>query len=217
MKKYILGTTLFLAGSAIGVATLVTAARFENSQPKIEEFHEHANIAVYIDGEILDLSDSKYMYFSPCSAEFAAAQSDDVIDPIEKIHLHDNDGGTIHVHKESLKYADFFEGINMELLANSFTDDEGRKYNNGGTYSLNFYLNGEEIDDLSTTEVRNLDRTLISYGPSDRTNEDINSELLSVPDNACISSGMCQHRGEAPAENCGSYQQQSWVEKLLGS
>lgn len=215
MKKFINTLIILALGILIGALFIALGIKSTISSSNKEEFHEHANIAVYLNDEILNLSDSKYMHFSACG--FLDKEHEDEIQesPIEKIHLHDNNGGVIHVHKEGLTYADFFEGINMELADTYFVDDEGVRYEDNSSKQLRFYLNGEEVQSVGTKEVRNLDKVLITYNDTSRSTESINNELLRVPNDACISSGVCSHRGRPVAENCGAEKDKSWLLKLL--
>ena len=216
MQNHLSKALVFLVGLLLGTITLVVVARIDLGSPRPISFHEHANVGVYLNGKKLDLSANKYMYVVPCFIDGEVPPGESSSNPIEKIHLHNNNGETVHVHHKGLTYADFFEGINMKLQASQFIDDQGNEYASNNTHTLDFYLNGQKITDLAGHEVRDLDKALITYGPKTRSSESINEELLSVPDDACISSGTCEHRGQAPAENCGSHETKSWVESLLG-
>lgn len=215
MKKHIKYFSIFTLGILVGLLVLGLSIRTAVSNTGNDEFHEHANFAVYLNGGMLDFSDDKYMHFSSCAYGEQSHEDEIQFSPKEKIHLHDNNGGTIHVHKEGLTYSDFFEGISMKLGSDYFVDDKGNRYETNSTNKLKFYKNGQEIEDIGSEEVRNLDQVLITYHQSNRSESALNSELLSVPNDACISSGVCRQRGIPVAENCGKVKQNPWILNML--
>lgn len=177
------------------------------------EFHEHANFAVFINGEKFDFARPEFMHVKPCVGKnfllettYAHTETPegDFADFSDVIHMHDLDGGVIHVHEEGRTYHDFFDGIGMAVTESTFFDQEQNLYQDDANNEIRFFLNGEEVDDIAATEVRNLDRVLITYGPRGRSEEQILRELSQVPDNACVASGVCEHRGVPNLENCGS-------------
>ena len=73
---------------ALGLARLAFA-------PLAPVTHHHANWAVFVDGERMDLSADRYM------EEIAAcAASDEGILPSQRIHMHENNPDIVHVHHE---------------------------------------------------------------------------------------------------------------------
>ena len=57
-----------------------------------EKVHYHANFAVAIDGVKYDFSPDKYM------EEIAGCYKTEVDRPQDRVHLHEKNGNTIHVH-----------------------------------------------------------------------------------------------------------------------
>lgn len=213
-QKHKLLARNLLIGFLVGLAVVVTTTRIAAQELSVNSFHEHANFALFINGEQFDFSGDQFMHIKPCIsssnwlipttlAHGGEIQPDNTEDPSEYIHLHDNNGNTIHVHKAGMEYDDFFYGLRMELTDDSFTDQAGNSYDNNTQNTWRFFLNNQEVDSIIHEEVRNLDRVLITYGPVNRTQSEINTELIKVPNNACIESNACTHRGTPDTESCG--------------
>lgn len=186
------------------------------------EFHEHANFVLFLDGDKFDFSDSKYMSVEPCIAQnkfelphfsifntaFAHGENgegDQEGDLRDYIHLHNGIADTIHVHKEGMRYHDFFESLNMNLDDGYFEDDEENVFEDSEGKEFKYFVNNEEVGSITEMEIREGDRVLITFGDVNRSADTINSELVMVPNDACLQSGTCMHRGEKVLpENCGS-------------
>lgn len=167
---------------------LIEAALLSLPAPELDQVsvHEHADIALFINGEQFDFSDDRFQ--SPAGAYMH-----------EYMHFHDNIGTVIHKHRTGYSIGDFFESIGVTLSdACLEIDDEGR-YCNTNTRSLKFFVNGQERSSLTNYEFEDLDQILISYGPDD---EDVSSQLEAVTDEACIYSELCPERGTPPTEAC---------------
>lgn len=82
------------------------------SQPH-KEVHYHAGFIVYVDGIKQDYSDFKYMNFTPCSDHKTKQSKEE--EQIEKAHLHDGDGGVVHVHRPLARWSDLFKNIAVDL------------------------------------------------------------------------------------------------------
>lgn len=193
------------------------------------EFHEHANLLVIIDGVTQDFGKPEYMSIKPCiTSNFSLRKSiiafipkanahsdhnDNILSDI--VHLHSNVGTTIHAHEEGVTYSEYFRSIGMSLTDTSFTNEKDIKYENNLEKSFRFFLNNKEIPSIQDEAIRNLDQVLISYGDRDRTEAEINAELVKVPNDACRESGNCPHRGIVPPEDCGSTDIRPWLFKLL--
>lgn len=121
---------------------------------KKEAYHIHINFAVYMNGKTVDFS--KYNEESP------------------DIHIHNNKGDLLHIHKQGVTLGDFFTSIKMDLSKN-----------------LKLYVNGKENPQGLLYVPQDLDKILLTDGP-----------IVPVSDDACIYSLTCPERGTPPPENC---------------
>ena len=106
--------TAFLLGSA--AAVLVTKSLIAN-QPA-PAFHEHADFALFLDGQQFDFAKDTYMSTMPCTVatsdvhliDTALAHGGDS-DVAEYVHLHDMIGTVVHVHRAGITWSQFFESL----------------------------------------------------------------------------------------------------------
>lgn len=175
-------------GSAGQLAAMIQAAIDAAPLPDAPQtaVHEHADIAVFIDGTQLDFSLPKY-------------QSPDDDYKHEYLHFHDGVGTVVHKHQTGHTLGDLFESIGIGFSRGCLTLDTGERYCNTNTKSLKFFVNGEENAAFDTYEFSDEDQILISYGPTD---EDVSAQLAAVTDDACIYSETCPERGTPPTESC---------------
>lgn len=200
MKLLKYPTTWFIAGIIISltVGSLYVANQKHqhDSGPhpigyvdSAEEVHVHSDFVLFIDGEIIDLSDDKY-------------QSNAMQIMHEHIHLHDNNDDVIHRHDHGVTLATFFDSLGFTLTNDCITNDRGREYCTTEDQDLLVFINDERIIDFADYVNQEEDRILIYYG--DPQDDAIITELLlSVTDKACIYSGTCPERGTPPPESCG--------------
>jgi hypothetical protein len=78
-----------------------------------EHLHYHAGFRVYIDGQLQDYSDYKYMNFESCSLHDEKKSRAE--EQIEKAHLHDGVGDVVHVHRAGAIWGDLFNNIGVTL------------------------------------------------------------------------------------------------------
>lgn len=152
-----------------------------------KQVHKHADIAVYINNRKIDLSKSQY-------------QSDEEQHQHKYSHHHDQVGHIIHHHKEGIPLSDHFESLGMKLTDKCFQLDNGVEYCSNENNSLKVFVNGERITNPSDYVFEDLDQILISYGPL--TGPNIEQQLDSLTDEACIYSKECPERGDPPEESC---------------
>jgi hypothetical protein len=76
--------TLLLFAGTIALTAWLT--------PQAFRVHYHANVAVFIDGKKWDFSREKYM------EEVERCNVTKDVRPEDRIHLHDKNGDTVHVH-----------------------------------------------------------------------------------------------------------------------
>lgn len=121
---------------------------------KTEAYHVHANFKVFLNGAAVDFS--KYSEDDP------------------DIHIHDNKGDLLHIHKQGIPLSQFFTSIKMELPA-----------------GIKLYVNGKENSQGLQYIPMDLDKVLLTDGP-----------IVAVGDDACIYSLKCPERGKPPTEKC---------------
>jgi len=204
--SYFFGLTLVFIGVLGGIFfTVQYIQKAITNQPE-PEFHEHADFALFLNGEKFDFTKGEYMSTKPCIAQaplwgpIVHAHGGDLDDAV---HLHDGIGGVVHLHRENVSWHDFFESLKMDFEDTIFIDDERNQYKENETNEFRFIKNGEEVKTLADVEIRDLDRVLISYGPKDREFSELLIEYGQITNNACFYSESCLHRGSAPLESCG--------------
>lgn len=159
----------------------------ETPQPLLGDVHEHADFKVYLNGEAYDFAQDKYM-------------STDEHKLSNFTHLHDGDGELIHKHMSTITLGDFFESLGMKFTEECFTLEDGTAYCNEDEKILKIFVNGEKNRDFDDYELSDLDQILITYG--DESDDEIQAQMDSVGDRACIQSEVCPERGE-PSDESG--------------
>jgi hypothetical protein len=108
-----------------------------------DEIHLHAGFQLYINDELVDFAQNKYMYFLPCgipSTEYKNLN--------DRVHLHDKVGDVVHVHSAGIKWKDLFEAIEYDLP----------KIEN-----VKFIKDGKEVDNIYEQEIVNNESIIIVY------------------------------------------------------
>ena len=119
--------------------------------------HEHASILVKIFGDRFDFSQPKFQIKSSW------------------IHFEGLEGNTIHRHSKNVTLGYLFETLNIGLSDQCFVFDDGREFCTNGKYSLKFYINGKQVDEINSYIIYDGDRILVSYGSE---NEDEIAEQI---------------------------------------
>ena len=131
----------------------------ENAGPLGSE-HSHAGILVKIFGDTFDFSAPAYQIKSSW------------------IHFEGNDGTTVHKHATGVTLGYLFETLGLGLDDQCYEFQDGRSFCTNEDYSLRFYINGEQVNDIRDYEIQEDDKILISYGAE--TPEEIESQLLEL-------------------------------------
>lgn len=185
--------------------TLIEAAVKDAPLPALQpdelaaapEAHQHADLAVFINGQSFNLGLEKYQSDQTTSTDdhdHSAHQHDPYT------HLHEQVGTVIHTHKAGVTLGYFFQTIGWELTEQCLTTDTPEPYCANDNRSLKFFVNGKRVARPDQYEITDLDRLLISYGPL--TDSDLPAQLKAVTDKACIYSEKCPERGQPPTESC---------------
>lgn len=149
------------------------------------EIHLHANFLMAINGTPKDFSLSEFQSPVNCGTEVEYRAG-------PQVHLHNNNGGAIHVHSPNVTYGDFFasEMLGMQLSEHCFTDETGAQWcdqANGNKWQ--FFVNGVAVSNLSNLVVQDLDRVLLLYGYY--TPKQLEYWQDQIPTDACQFSGKC--------------------------
>lgn len=122
--------------------------------------HSHTAILVKIFGDTFDFSAPSYQIKD------------------RWIHFEGRDGSTVHKHATGVTLGHLFDTLSLGLDDQCFVFQDGRSFCTNDDYSLNFFVNGEQISDIRDLETNEGDRVLITYGGE--TPEEIESQLLEL-------------------------------------
>ncbi|MGY5142392.1 MAG: protein-disulfide isomerase [Nitrosopumilus sp.] len=122
--------------------------------------HSHAAISVKIFGDEFDFSSPSYQIKSPY------------------IHFEGRDGSTVHKHATGVTLGYLFDSLNLIVDDECFIFQDGRSFCDNEDYSIKFFVNSMEVDDIRPVEIQEDDRILISYGGE--TAEEIKEQLEKV-------------------------------------
>jgi hypothetical protein len=142
------------------------------------EFHEHANFAVFVDDVQYNFNQSKYM-----------TNESDEVGKRQYIHMHDMDGGLIHLHQPGLTLGMFFDSIGMQLNSTCLVLDNGASICNSADKTWKLYVDGNPTNEFDKLGLHDLQKVLLSYGNHDDPN--IQNQLNLVPSDACYYSAKC--------------------------
>ena len=146
-----------LVGAALGVFGL-GAARFL-WVPPAPATHFHANWAIYVDGERLDLSDQRYM------EEVTSCNSiDGEVTPQSRVHMHEGNHDVVHVHHVGATWGHLAGNLGIGLGEGYLILDDGTRIFDGEDGRFTYILNGRALTSAHNELVASEDRLLISYG-----------------------------------------------------
>lgn len=169
--------------------TLIQAAILKAPKPDAPvlgaKVHEHADFALYLNGEKFDFKPAKYQ-----------SSETNPLDP--DAHLHDGNADVTHKHRKGITLGYFFKTLGMKFDSQCFVTDDDKQYCNTADKKLTMYVNGKESTAFGNYEFTDLDRILITYG--DMTG--VADQITSITDDACLYSEKCPERGKPPTENC---------------
>ena len=143
--------------------------------PTDEIVHNHFDFKVFLEGEEVDFDRDEF----------------DTVNRFIHLHLENVQGDkVVHVHARDLEIGFFFNSLGMKFSSECFETDDEQFCNE--EKKLRFFVNGEENFEFGEYIANDLDRILITYGSTD---EEIQQQIESVTDYACIPSGKCPDRG----------------------
>ncbi len=122
--------------------------------------HVHAGILVNIFGTQFDFSLPAYQIKTPW------------------IHFEGQNGDTIHRHATGVTLEYMFDSMSIQVDDECYIFPDERQFCTDDTYSLKFFINGEQVPDIRDHVVADNDRILISYGSE--TVEELQDQLDEV-------------------------------------
>lgn len=126
--------------------------------PRPYEVHYHANFAVYMDGQKVNFSKPEYM------EEVSRCNVTSDVRPEDRIHLHNNDGDTVHVHMAAATWGDLFSNLEWNFGSGYLVDASGKITLSGSGKNLIFILNGKPVQNPNNRSVKSEDQLLVWYG-----------------------------------------------------
>lgn len=153
------GRTSLRAASLGFLAGVLALGSFRTlAVPPAEGVHHHANMAVFLEGERVDLSGDRYM------EDVAACYGGGGMGPRERVHLHLNDPDVVHVHDSGVTWGHFFQNLGWTLGRDHLVTDTGRRFFHGEGGSLTFILNGLAVGEVHDRVIASGDRLLVDFG-----------------------------------------------------
>lgn len=122
--------------------------------------HAHASLLVKIFGDKFDFSVPSYQIKSSW------------------IHFENSDGNTVHRHATGVEMRYLFDSLSIGLDDQCYVFPDGRKFCTNEDYSLKFYVNHKQVDDIRNYVLQDDDRILISYG--NETPDQIDEQLADL-------------------------------------
>ena len=165
-------TNLIAAGILALIALIVGYASYEfitmdadipGAPPgagKLGDEHVHASLLVRIFGDRFDFSVPSYQIKSSW------------------IHFEESDGTTIHRHASGVTLGYLFDSINIEMTDECYRFPDGRNFCTNEDYSLKYYINHQNVKDITDYVFEDGDRILITYGSE--TPEQIENQLVEL-------------------------------------
>jgi hypothetical protein len=151
------GGLLLLAG-ALSAFLVLGVVRYA-LMPQPEPVHFHANWALFVDGQRMDLSGREFMEdVAQCSVDPTHQRAED------RVHMHENNHDVVHVHASGVTWGLLLANIGM-WAGNNYLDVGSQLLQNGEAGQLKFILNGTQVFSIRSLPIRSQDRLLISYGP----------------------------------------------------
>jgi hypothetical protein len=186
-----------LLGVVIGIA-LIGAVRYVAQEP-VQGVHYHANWAIFIDGERLDLTGGRYMEdVFQCMVD--ASQQN----PEGRVHMHESNQDVVHVHAAGVTWGHLIANLGFGVGDDYLYTDSGR-FDRSAEKSLKFVLNGTPVPTIRNLGIGNQDRLAISYG-GETIEEVVASQYTQVgsdagrynemPDPASCSGAVEESRGD---------------------
>jgi len=170
--------TLIAVGVLVGIALIVgyaswifinmteTAPGGPENAGALGSEHSHAAILVKIFGDTFEFSSPAFQIKSSW------------------IHFEGNDGTTIHKHATGVNLGYLFDTIGIGLDDQCYVFPDGKSFCTNDEYTLKFFINREQVSDITNYEIEEGDRILVVFGSE--TPEEIESYLLQLDNQELI-------------------------------
>lgn len=188
-------TIWFLAGMLLG-ALLLGAFRYFNV--KDHHTHYHANFALYINGQ-------RDEFKAPTYYEEVQICGNDPTNPRARVHLHNQDPASVHVHDDGATWGALFANLGY-TLGNNVLRTSSATYVDGLGGNLRFILNGEQVVDVANRTIRDDDVLLVDYSSADQST--LKKEYDSIPRTAA------EHDATADPAACSGSHHLTWRDRL---
>ena len=151
---------LFVAGCTSG-----------NRMGPLGSTHRHADIKVYVLGNSIDFSVSKFQV------------------QVRHAHFENRDGDVVHTHAVGVTLGHLFESLGMSIDNECLGLDTGNQYCSRGNAQLKVFIqrqgtNWQQIFDPQDYAILEFDKILVTYGAEDE--EGIKEQQESVTDKAPV-------------------------------
>jgi hypothetical protein len=128
--------------------------------------HSHAALLVKIFGDTFEFSGPAFQIKSSW------------------IHFEGRDGTTIHKHATGVDLGYLFDTLAIGLDDQCYIFPDGKQFCSNDDYKLKFFINGEQVPNISDYEIIEDDKILILYGAE--TPEEIEAYLLQLDNQELI-------------------------------
>ena len=128
--------------------------------------HSHAAILVKIFGDTFEFSSPAFQIKSSW------------------IHFEGRDGSTIHKHATGVDLGYLFDTLSVGLDDQCYVFPDGKSFCTNEDYTLNFFINREQVQDLRDYEIMEDDKILILFGAE--TPEEIEAYLLELDSQSLV-------------------------------
>lgn len=128
--------------------------------------HSHAALLVKIFGDTFEFSGPAFQIKSSW------------------IHFEGRDGTTIHKHATGVDLGYLFDTLAIGLDDQCYIFPDGKQFCSNEDYELKFFVNGEQVPNISDYEIIEDDKILILYGAE--TPEEIEAYLLQLDNQELI-------------------------------
>jgi hypothetical protein len=128
--------------------------------------HSHAALLVKIFGDTFEFSGPAFQIKSPW------------------IHFESRDGSTIHKHATGVDLGYLFDTLAIGLDDQCYIFPDGKQFCSNEDYELKFFINGEQVPNISDYDIMEDDKILILYGAE--TPEEIEGYLLQLDNQELI-------------------------------
>jgi len=183
VRRMVVGAVLGVV--AIGAVRLATLPEL----PDTVGPHYHANFAVFVDGERVDLSAVHYMQ------DIAACKvNPDLILAVERAHMHEGLHDVVHVHHEGVTWGHFFGNIGFALRDDFLITDRGERHFAQGDRTLKFVVDGLDVPSVFNNVIKSQQRLLISFG-TESVEEILESQFTEIASTASVFNQYHQDAG----------------------